>query len=157
MKKEPSLLSSCRPQFACKCCASAAPQLEILLTLSATWTSNAYVGCFYSYCVMLYRLSCLKPFQGIAMPTFMANTWTESIAMLVMPAFCNRDILSSSLKVSTSSSIRADGSPPLTMLLAVCISARLVFTVLEQAAEVRWRALVTCMNVIGYKVWFSVS
>eukprot|EP00731_Ephydatia_muelleri_P012594 Em0006g1488a len=60
------------------------------------------------------------------MPTFMANTWTESIAM-------------------------ADGSPPLTMLLAVCISARLVFTVLEQAAEVRWRALVTCMNVIGYK------
>ena len=51
------------------------------------------------------------------------------------------------LSVSTSS-IRADGSPPLTMLLAVCISEHLVFTVLEQAAEDEC----ACMNVIGYKV-----
>eukprot|EP00731_Ephydatia_muelleri_P017535 Em0010g633a len=52
-----------------------------------------------------------------------------------MPAFCKRDFLSSSLRVSTSFSIRSDGSPPLTMLLAVCISEHLVLTVLEQAAE----------------------
>ncbi|KAL5503016.1 hypothetical protein EMCRGX_G009894 [Ephydatia muelleri] len=56
--------------------------------------------------------------------------------MFEMPAFCNRDFCSSTLSVNTSFSIRTDDSPPLMMLLTVCISAHLVFTVLEQAAVV---------------------
>eukprot|EP00731_Ephydatia_muelleri_P006973 Em0003g1221a len=47
-----------------------------------------------------------------------------------------RDFRSSSLSVKTSFSIRTDDSPSLMMLLTVCISAHLVFTVLEQAAVV---------------------
>ena len=151
MKTEPSPLSSCHPQ-----CVSS--QLEKLLMFWATWTRKGNFDRFYA---MFYRLSSLILFQGIARPAFIANTWAESIATFVMPAFCKRDFLSSSLRVSTSFSIRSDGSPPLTMLLAVCISEHLVLTVLEQAAEVGCRALVTCMNVIGYKVhvqvWFSMK
>ncbi|KAL5487003.1 hypothetical protein EMCRGX_G019555 [Ephydatia muelleri] len=45
---------------------------------------------------------------------------------------------------------RADDSPPLMMLLTVCIFAHLVFTVLEQAAVVSCWAFVRYMNVIGY-------
>ena len=52
----------------------------------------------------------------------------------------------------TSFWIRADASPPLTMVQIFCISKHLIFTVLEQAAMDSWFALVTCMNVIGYKV-----
>eukprot|EP00731_Ephydatia_muelleri_P018494 Em0011g534a len=48
-----------------------------------------------------------------------------------------------------------DDSPPRMMMLTVCISAHLVFTVLEQAAVVGCWAFVRCMNVIGYKVWSS--
>ena len=68
------------------------------------------------------------------------------VAMFEMPAFCNRDFRSSSLSVNTSFSIRTDDSPPMMMLLTVCISAHLVFTVLEQAAVVGWRAFVRCMK-----------
>eukprot|EP00731_Ephydatia_muelleri_P022038 Em0014g629a len=46
---------------------------------------------------------------------------------------------------------RTDDSPPLMMLLTVCISAHLVFTVLEQAAVVGCQAFIRCMNVISYK------
>ncbi|KAL5470772.1 hypothetical protein EMCRGX_G028787 [Ephydatia muelleri] len=74
----------------------------------------------------------------------------EPIAMFEMPAFCNRDFHSSSLSVSTSFSIRADGSRLLTMLLTVCISAHR-FTVLEQAAVAGCLAFVMCMNVISNK------
>eukprot|EP00731_Ephydatia_muelleri_P004884 Em0002g1060a len=64
-------------------------------------------------------------FQGIAMPAFIANTSAEPIAMFEMPAFCNRDFRSSSL---------------------ICISAHLVFTVLEQAAVVGcWLLLGSCI------------
>ncbi|KAL5489033.1 hypothetical protein EMCRGX_G018077 [Ephydatia muelleri] len=81
---------------------------------------------------------------GIAMPAFIANTSAEPIAMFEIPAFCNRDFHSSSLSVSTSFSIRADDSPPLMMLLTVCISAHLAFTVLEQAAVTENSALDVC-------------
>eukprot|EP00731_Ephydatia_muelleri_P018427 Em0011g467a len=70
--------------------------------------------------------------------------------MFEIPAICNRDFHSSSLSVSTSFSVRADDSPPLMMLLTVCIFAHLVFTVLEQAAVVSCWAFVRYMNVIGY-------
>ena len=91
------------------------------------------------------------------MPAFIANTSAEPIAMFEMPAFCNRDFRSSALSVSTSFVIRTDDSLPLMMLLTVCISAHLVFTVLEQAAVVGFLAFVRCMNVIGYKVWSSMT
>ena len=77
---------------------------------------------FGAGCVRLYRLKSLILFQGIAMPAFIANTSAGLIAMFEMPAFCNRDFHSSSLSVSTSFSIRADDSPPLMMLLTVCIN-----------------------------------
>ena len=88
------------------------------------------------------------------MPAFIANTSADPIAMFEMPAFCNRDFRSSSLSVSTSFSIRADGSPPLMMLLHLCTPG---FTVVEQAAVVRCPAFVRYMNVISYKVWSRMT
>ncbi|KAL5516248.1 hypothetical protein EMCRGX_G001532 [Ephydatia muelleri] len=63
---------------------------------------------------------------GMAMPAFIDNTSAELIAMFEMPAFCNRAFHSSSVSVSNSFSIRTNDSPPLMMLLTVCISAHLV-------------------------------
>ena len=84
----------------------------------------------------------------------MANTSAWPIEMFVIPAFYSNDF-SSSFNVSTSLSSRADGSPPLMTLLAVCISEHRVLTVLEQAAVVGCRAFVNFMNIIGYKVLWS--
>eukprot|EP00731_Ephydatia_muelleri_P028598 Em0020g242a len=81
----------------------------------------------------------------------MANTSAGLIETFVIPAFSSNDFFSSSFNVSTSLSSRADGSPPLMTLLAVCISEHRVLTVLEQAAVVGCRAFVNFMNIIGYK------
>ena len=63
-----------------------------------------------------------------------------------MPAVANKHCRSSSLRVRTSFWMRADASPPLTILRILCISELMV---LEQADVVCCLALVTCMNVIG--------
>ena len=79
----------------------------------------------------------------------MANTSAGPIETFVIPAFSSNDFFSSSFNVSTSLSSRADGSPPLMTLLAVCISEHSVLTVLEQATVVGCRAFVNFMNIIG--------
>ena len=102
----------------------------------------------YIWCCVCKTLPCKKSHS--APGAFTANTSAEPITMFEIPAICDRDFRSSSLSVSTSFSVRADDSPPLMILLTVCISAHLVFTVLEQAAVVGCRAFVRYMNVIGY-------
>eukprot|EP00731_Ephydatia_muelleri_P031227 Em0022g741a len=117
----------------------------VVETFSAWGRSAGVLTCEVCDNTDLWTSRSLILFQGIAMPAFIANTSADPIAMFEMPAFCNRDFRSSSLSVSTSFSIRADGSPPLMMLLHLCTPG---FTVVEQAAVVRCPAFVSNSNVI---------
>ena len=99
---------------------------------------------------MSYLLRSLNLFQGMARPAFIANVSAAPISIVdKIPALSNKALLSSSLRVSTSLWIRAVGSPALRTLRIICISEYLLFKVLELAAVVCWRDLVTCINVIG--------